>query len=530
MAGNKAGITLIKENLVRNEDAFFQSGRADDLWQRYCGFLSLSLDEFIHIQHGLLKEQIGFLNNIADQKEPPTRNGISTIDEFRQSLPLKNYENYSSQLQEEHENLLPEKPFYWVHTSAARGTYKKVPWTSRFNSVQCRNVISALILSAAQDMGDIKLAPGCRVLHLLPGRPFASASLAHALLEQFSVRTIPPLGEDENMAFTARIDKAMTMGLSSNIDYVVAMTSSLIKMGERFDHVWNKTRKNPLNILKIHPQVDWRLLNRKNNNEHFPVDVWALKGIVSWGADSAGLSGAIEQQWGRRPVQMYGSSEGGIMAMQDWHKKAMALLPDVVFFEFIPEEKVHIKDPPTVLIDELQEGKVYELVISNYYGMPMARYRQGDLVRIVKDGSNSGGVPRITWFGRADDTIDVFGISRINTGVLSEALTKLGLTTANWFLHKEYDDGHVILRLYVESDHKVQSPSLEHSLSRALKSIDRHWGEAVYTMAYNPIRIKLVPVGTFQHLGFPDRDDHSVKVNPPESCITELGRFIGDKT
>lgn len=505
---------------MHNEDAYFNNEHGTDLWQRYCGFLSLSLNEFIHIQQGLLKEQIGYLNKSEILRKMLPMKEISSIEEFRQSLPLRRYDDYAEMLEKEPEDILQEKPFFWVHTSSSRGKYKKVPWASRFDAVQLRNVISALILSAAGESGDVKVSPGCRILHLLPGRPFASATLAYGLVEQFSLRAIPPLGT-ECATFTKRIDKSMTLGVRENVDYVIAMTSSLNRMGQRFDTVWKKLKHNPLNYLTMHPQVIWRLISRKHGSTLYPVDVWALKGIVSWGVDSEELSGTIAQQWGRKPVQMYGSSEGGIMAMQDWRKGSMTLIPDTCYFEFLPEASLHVSNPKTVLIDELKEGQSYELIISNFYGMPFTRYRQGDLFRVERSDV-PGGVPRFIFVGRADDSFDLFGIARVNTAIFSEALSKIGLSKDNWCIHKKYESNRVALDVFAETDQPISASSLDQTLNRAIKSIDRHWGEAVFTMAYNPIHVNLLPPGTFQKLGFHNNGSSPSRINPSELIVKEL--------
>jgi len=509
---------------VRYEDEYFLSNNSNDLWQRYCGFLSLSLDEFSHIQQGLIKEQIKFLAGGGLHEKLMPRMDISSLDEFRQAVPLRRYDFYSSLLDESRENMLGEKPFYWVHTSAIRGTYKKVPWTTRFNAVQRRNVISSFILSSAEEAGDVRISLGSRVMHLLPGRPFASASIAYGLVEQFSIRPIPPMETQGSLTFNKRINRALTVGLRMNVDYVIAMTSSLVRMAQKFDQVWKQYKSNPANLVRLHPQVAWRLLSRKHGKTLMPADVWSIKGIVSWGADSDNYSDLIENQWGRRPVQMYGSSEGGLMAMQDWHKGPLCFIPDTNFFEFIPEEAINQENPRTVLIDEVEEGKAYELVITNFYGMPFARYRQGDLIRIVKGDSVNRDVPRMVFLGRADDTIDLFGISRINTGVINDALNNIGVKSENWCLHKCFESGRIFLDFFIESVPGISNDNLEQPLSRAIRTVDRHWGEAVITMAYNPVRVNIVPQGTFERFGVKNNGNTAYKFNPPDTFLKEIRR------
>jgi hypothetical protein len=47
-----------ENNQMLPEDQYFQTLTEDELWQRYCGFLDLSIDEFMAIQKELLMDQI----------------------------------------------------------------------------------------------------------------------------------------------------------------------------------------------------------------------------------------------------------------------------------------------------------------------------------------------------------------------------------------------------------------------------------------------------------------------------------------
>ncbi len=44
-----------------SEDKYFRDLTEAELWQRYCGFLDLSIDQFMEIQENLLMEQIGLV-------------------------------------------------------------------------------------------------------------------------------------------------------------------------------------------------------------------------------------------------------------------------------------------------------------------------------------------------------------------------------------------------------------------------------------------------------------------------------------
>ena len=66
-----------------------------ELWKEYCGFLDLTIDEFMAIQNRLMLEQIrkwkasGIGKTILKGRNP------ETIEEFRKMVPLTSYEDYA---------------------------------------------------------------------------------------------------------------------------------------------------------------------------------------------------------------------------------------------------------------------------------------------------------------------------------------------------------------------------------------------------------------------------------------------------
>ncbi|MDD5191334.1 MAG: GH3 auxin-responsive promoter family protein [Dehalococcoidales bacterium] len=512
---------------MRYEDQFFRNDNSGEAWSRFCGFLTLSLDDFCEVQRGLLNEQIEKVFTKPAFKKLMGGKAIKTIDEFRESVPFNAWADYEPFFRNEKCEFMENDTDFWVHTSATRGTFKRIPWSQRFLEVQQRNVIGAIILSGAREEGDVQLYPGCHIMNLLPDMPFVSAHIASAIDQGFTVKCVPPLKMGKELNFNQKIDTAIELGLRTNVDFVIAMTSSLLRIGPRFGKVWRGLSKKPGIWFGLSPRVAFRIFRTKSKNEIWPKNAWRVKGILCWGTDSTELEKTVHDQWGRTPIQMYGSSEGGIMASQDWNRGPLALFPNSVFFEFIPEDQINKKNPTTKLINELEDGKCYELVLTSFYEMPMVRYRQGDLVRVTRDNSRKDKVPRISILGRADNTIDIFGIARLNDTVISEALSLNGLSASEWCLHKEYVNGKSLLNIFLEMDHVKNTPDLKNRISRSLKSVDRHWAEAVYTMAYNPIEIKPVPVGTFQQLKLKSKIGETTcfQINPPEEMIEELKRL-----
>jgi hypothetical protein len=139
-----------------------------------------------------------------------------------------------------------------------------------------------------------------------------------------------------------------------------------------------------------------------------PRDIWKPKGIMTGGADTIVYGQKIEYYWGRKPLQGFGCTEGGNMAMQGWTGKGMVFSPDIAFLEFIPLEE-HLRNkadptyqPQTVLYNELQPG-IYEFVLTNFHGGALVRYRIGDLFEVISLGDEELGspLPQLRFYSRS---------------------------------------------------------------------------------------------------------------------------------
>ena len=95
--------------------------RSEELWQLCCGFLDLSLEQFMAIQKQLLLEQIQLLKRSALGRKVMRGAMPDTIEEFRAQVPLTKYVDYCPELLEKREDVLTEKPVAWAHTSGKSG-------------------------------------------------------------------------------------------------------------------------------------------------------------------------------------------------------------------------------------------------------------------------------------------------------------------------------------------------------------------------------------------------------------------------
>jgi hypothetical protein len=491
------------------EDKFFRSDDKKMVWQRYCGFLDLSLQEFTEIQKQLLLEQLELVarNPLGERIMKGAK--PKTVKEFRQLVPLTTYDDYAPYIGNCQEEVLAVEPYYWAHTSGKGGSFKWVPFASRADEIACRNMIGAWILASAKQKGEINVQPGGRMLFNLPGRPYFSGCLAFNLGQHISFPTIPPLEEAEGMEFKERIEKGFEIALRTGVDFLASMSSVLIKLGEDFSE---RTGNMKFSRSMLHPFILFRLLRALlrckliEKRELLPKDLWPVRAIFAWGADTGIYREQILHYWGRMPYEIYGATEAGVIAMQSWTKKWMTFLADSVFFEFIPEaEWLRSREdkeyqPTTVLLDEVKEGQIYEIVITNFYGMPFLRYRLGDLVEIValRDDETGVNLPQMVFQTRADDIIDIAGFTRLDEKTAWQAIANTGIRYEDWTMRKEYDEDKPILCLYIELKESRKAKEVEHLIHEQLEATVQDYKNLVGMLGIQPLRVRLLSQGTFQ--------------------------------
>jgi len=101
------------------------------------------------------------------------------------------------------------------------------------------------------------------------------------------------------------------------------------------------------------------------------------------------------------------------------------------------------------LLDEVKEGENYEMVITNFHGGAMVRYRIGDMVRITSLRNEKLGIdtPQMVFERRADDLLD-FVVIRLTEKTIWQAVESTGIPYEDWTAYKT--PGEPVLRLLIE--------------------------------------------------------------------------------
>ena len=469
------------------EAKFFQTSSDADLWQRYCGFLDLSVEEFMEIQRYLLLEQVKLMAHTPLARKIMGGSEPDSVEMYRSVVPITTYDDYVSFLgtgeQGGTENgALVDNPYFWCHSAGRGGNVKWIPYTTQAFDRIAKYGVAVAILSAAEKRGEICPVPGDKVLVNLAPRPYASGTFLAHLMEYFPYKSIPSLDDAESMEFGERTKLAFEQGLSQGIDYIFSVSTVLAKIGEKFSgQEHNLKLRSALLRPRVLRRLVWAWMRSKlARRPMMPRDLWSLKGLVTFGVDTPALEEKIATMWGKVPYQVYGTTEMMISAVQSWNKKGMTFLPDMAFWEFIPEDQwERLREDPsfqpaTVLMNELEAGKQYELVYSHFHGMPLMRYRIGDVIKVesLGDAETGAKLPQISFQARASDIIDLAGLTQIDEKTLGQAIAETGITCEEWCARKEYSLDSGYLRVYLELKENREPKELEDLLEYKLRDVD----------------------------------------------------------
>jgi len=529
-----------------------RKGRTEELWQKCCGFIDLSLDEFMAIQKRLLLEQIELLKRCELGRYFLNGANPYTVEEFREQVPMTTYADYCPGLLEQREDILPAKSILWVQTSGRSGEYphKWVPISSRFWEEAGKNFSAIAFFAGCKKRGDIPFKNGVKLLHAMAQTPYLTGTIAYKLEEELGFEFLPPLRQSEEMPFEERVEKGFKLALSEGMAGFYGLAGVLVAIGEKFRQGSGNTE---FSKLLSQPKVLSRLAkglikSKLARRPMLPKDLWSLKVIASMGADSTIYKERIKDLWGRIPLEVYGNSETTVVATQTWDYDGMVFFPNLNFLEFIPEREHfkwqinHSYQPKTVLLDEVKAGENYELVITNFHGGALARYRLGDMIRItaLRNEKLNIDIPQMVFERRADDLIDL-GFMRLTERVIWQAIENTKIPYRDWTARKELGKA-ATLHLYLELDngYTAREEDVAAAVYEQIKRIDD--GLYVYKdlsnlerlIGFKPIEVTLLPAGVFNNYKKQRQAEGAELVhlkpphiNPSDKVLSLLGAKAG---
>ena len=515
-----------------------QKEKYREIWSEYCGFLDLDLEHYMQIQRRLMEEQIQLWSNsplgqsILKGKHP------KTIEEFRKAVPLTTYDDYADILLQKRADMLPGNPIIWIQTTWEGGKHpiKLAPYTRGMLDTYRTNVCACLILSSSTEKGEVTVKNTDKILYALAPLPFATGLFPLALNEEVDIRFLPDVEKAQDMTFSGRNKLGFKLALKQDVEYFFGLGSVAYAVSQSFSG--SSSGGSIKSLLKCHPKMILRMLKAKIKceKEHRPImpkDLFGLKGFMVAGTDNRYYKDDLEKMWGVRPMELFAGTEPSIIGTETWTRNGMYFFPDTCFYEFIRERDMEIMlddpgyQPQTCLMDEVEEGENYEIVLTVLKGGAFARYRVGDMYRCVGLTSREDDtrIPRFEYIDRVPDIIDIAGFTRISETGINNVIQLSGLSVRNWVAMKELtEQSRPFLHIYVEMEREtlehsaVSTDILKELMTTYFKYIDQDYRDLKKILGMDPLCVTILRCGTFQ--AFEKKNNRKIRHMRP--ALTDL--------
>ena len=528
---------------MSSERDVWQHGSQEEIWDKYCYFLDITVDDFMAMQDKLLMEHLDLLAKSELGEALMNGKTPATPEEFRKLVPLTDYSFYEPFLADKREDALPVKPKDWVCTSSTGGIRKWVPMTPDAEKAMADFSIAVMAIGTATGRAKFTAAPGDKYFAAVPPPPYASGIFIKLTAEKCQVQLIPPIDEEyEYSDLSSRAARGFRMALEEGMDHIAALPSVMVRVGEQLSQRKPQGMPPPKMLFRL---IKGMIKSRLAGRPLVPKDLWDLKLCLVAGMDLAAFRERIVHYWGIDPYEFYAQTEFlGIPALPAWNRKAMTPLPYFGYFEFIPEDE-SIKSlndpdyiPTTCLFNELQAGQSYELVFTNFYGGAFARYRPKDMITVVALEDNETGIKLPQWIfkGRADRLIDLGGFTRIDERTIWMALEDAKIKYEEWMAIKEIEQEHPVLHIYISTDSEEHGDEMKVKLHKSLRKFDSSYADLEDMLDWDPLRLSLLPLGIFERwqqervaAGADPAFVKEQRMQPPEGAVKRILELVENK-
>lgn len=463
----------------------------------------------------------------------------NTVEEFRKTLPLTEYEDYADILLAQNSEMLPAEPVVWIKTTWEGGhrPIKLAPYSKEMLEVYKHSAIAIMILSGARKKGDCNLKAFDKVLYGGAPLPYATGLLPSLLNEEIQMNWLPDAHENTNLSFGERIKKGFNIAYKTGIDYLFGIGSVTNYITNRFSNesVSRSSKGSNPSVKIALKYLKAKYVSKRDGRPIIPADIFKIKGFISVGTDSRCYKQKLALAWGRMPIEIAAGTESTCIATEDHNCNGMVFFPDACFYEFIPESEMlrslENKDyiPKTCLMNEVSENKSYELVISVLKGGAFARYRIGDVYRCTM-GSHDGSLPRFTFIDRTPNIIDIAGFTRITEKTITEIIARSKLNIDSWIARKEFTNCNTpFLHMYIEIppyaqiEDSVYVSVLTDHLSLYFKNFDSDFDDLKKLLEMDPLKLTVLKHNTIKK--YESKVGYKMpRINPPDVDIIAMQR------
>jgi hypothetical protein len=387
-------------------------------------------------------------------------------------LPVTSYEFYMPFFKDPHEGdfIYPLKDYVRSHTSGTMGKPKIYLLPTGGLKTLLRKTGATLFLVSTFDGHKYNFRFGDTLYINVPGGSFISNIASNVMTSSGSglIRIVP-----ENRA---------NMSFQEKIDYFV-------------DH-YREIDMAQMTVTTLLDDVRPRIDGRVN-----------LKAFISLDSSAGPMKEEIRDFVGVYPMTPYASTESMVCTLPSVeHPGCFFFDWRVIYPEFVPEEKAldynaaaYGDTPEVVPLSKVEVGKRYQLIITPFYN-DLTRYVTSDVLQCVSLGDGVLGVntPVFSFYSRADKLVSLHNFTRINEQEIMAALQSVEVPFVEFTVRKELDGTKEFMVLYLELSREEGAEAIRARVHEELMKVDKDWRDLTTMMNYTPLRIRLLPRGSFK--------------------------------
>ncbi len=439
---------------------------------------------------------------------------IRSMEEYRERVPVSTYDDYSQaihRMAKGETGILTAYPVnHYSKSSGTMGNPKRIPFSdrsARLTDDYAKSYTYALLDKNGLLSTNPSLTLIESVLSTLPsGATCGSYSAKSSMNNKFFIENLftPPfevMMPKGNMnsrhlhAFYALKEKNLSSALCAFYSYFLEVLRYIEKNWELLaddiekgtiddsiqmpqelrSHLLSKLRPDPKRAAEI------RLIFRQSSTLPLVPRIWPrFKYLV--GIGTAGFSTYTEKLKAYFGPDihfvMYGviASEAIFSVPIRLDSGESVLLPDSVFYEFLPEGESDYSRLLTM--DQLEVGRNYEIVMTNTSGL--YRYKMRDVVHVVGMYNNT---PTIEFLFRADQTVNLVGEKTTEYAlrqVVKQTVAKCGFEMIDYCMYPNPDAEPVRYEFLIEPVHLPDNfdyESVRDELDKALSIANPSMGD-----------------------------------------------------
>lgn len=415
---------------------------------------------------------------------------ISSVQEYRNRVPLSSYEDISpwiDRIIKGEQNVLWSSPIHWFSKSSGTTNSK-----SKFIPVS-KESLEDIHYKGGKDLISV-------YVHNNPdSRMFSGKGLA--IGGSYSENPSRP------DSYYGDVSAVIMANLPVWAQYVRTPSLKVATMSEwekKIEYIAADTLREKVTNISGVPTWTIVLLEKimELSGKDNMLEVWPEMEVFFHGAVAFPPYRAIFEKLFPKPgihyMETYNASEGFFGIQDRLNSDELMLMVDYgIYYEFIPVDQAEDEDPEVLSLEQVEEGKIYSMVISTNGGL--WRYKIGDTIKFT-----SVNPYRIKIAGRTKHFINAFGeelmIENAESAITS-ASQRLGARVINFTAGPVYfgdgsRGGHEWIIEFQEAPKNLEEFTIE--LDNALKSVNSDYEAKRYKdMALGMPVIHVAEPGTF---------------------------------